>query len=211
MSPSATRPQRPSREVVTGSIRRALPPRIAPSGECSRSPLRRASHTAACSCGVHDGDAESSSCRHRVFTRGALGARVRARCPARRGRALEILVVMQSSGLPEAGDMVITFAPEVLDDPVAYAKAHALPRARRPPPAAERTPARDGTRACRACCDCGPPSSARGCRRSARRRARLGGFHPERDPTRRADDPLRRGAPQHGNVVVAVGRRGRTA
>jgi hypothetical protein len=41
--------------------------------------------------------------------------------------ALEILVVMQNAGLPEAGDMVITFAPEVLDDPVAYSEAHSLP------------------------------------------------------------------------------------
>jgi mannose-6-phosphate isomerase-like protein (cupin superfamily) len=41
--------------------------------------------------------------------------------------ALEILVMMQNAGLPEAGDMVITFAPDVLDDPVAYAGAHALP------------------------------------------------------------------------------------
>lgn len=41
--------------------------------------------------------------------------------------ALEILVLMQNAGLPEAGDMVITFAPEVLDDPLAYAEAHALP------------------------------------------------------------------------------------
>jgi hypothetical protein len=41
--------------------------------------------------------------------------------------ALEILVVMQNAGLPEAGDMVITFAPDVLDDPSAYAEAHSLP------------------------------------------------------------------------------------
>jgi hypothetical protein len=41
--------------------------------------------------------------------------------------ALEIMVIMQNAGLPEAGDMVITFAPEVLDDPEAYARAHALP------------------------------------------------------------------------------------
>lgn len=41
--------------------------------------------------------------------------------------ALEILVIMQNASLPEAGDMVITFAPEVLDDPRAYAEAHALP------------------------------------------------------------------------------------
>jgi mannose-6-phosphate isomerase-like protein (cupin superfamily) len=40
--------------------------------------------------------------------------------------ALEILVMMQNAGLPEAGDMVIPFAPEVLDDPDAYAEAHSL-------------------------------------------------------------------------------------
>ncbi|MCG8589293.1 MAG: cupin domain-containing protein [Proteobacteria bacterium] len=43
--------------------------------------------------------------------------------------ALEILVLMQNAGLPEAGDMIISFAPEVLDDPDAYARAHALPEA----------------------------------------------------------------------------------
>jgi hypothetical protein len=41
--------------------------------------------------------------------------------------ALEILVLMANAGLPEAGDMIISFAPEVLDDPEAYARAHALP------------------------------------------------------------------------------------
>jgi mannose-6-phosphate isomerase-like protein (cupin superfamily) len=40
---------------------------------------------------------------------------------------LEILVLMANAGLPEAGDMVITFPPEVLDDPEAYAAAAALP------------------------------------------------------------------------------------
>lgn len=40
---------------------------------------------------------------------------------------LEILVLMQNAGLPEAGDMVITFPPEVLDDAAAYAGAAALP------------------------------------------------------------------------------------
>lgn len=40
---------------------------------------------------------------------------------------LEILVLMANAGLPEAGDMIITFEPEVLDDPAAYARAHALP------------------------------------------------------------------------------------
>jgi len=43
--------------------------------------------------------------------------------------ALEILVLMQNAGLPEAGDMVITFPDAVLDDPDAYARAHALPAA----------------------------------------------------------------------------------
>jgi len=41
--------------------------------------------------------------------------------------ALEILVLMQNAGLPEAGDMVITFRSDVLDDPETYARAHALP------------------------------------------------------------------------------------
>ncbi len=41
--------------------------------------------------------------------------------------ALEILVLMQNAGLPEAGDMVISFEPEVLEDRDAYARAHALP------------------------------------------------------------------------------------
>ncbi|WP_238434262.1 cupin domain-containing protein [Micromonospora tarensis] len=41
--------------------------------------------------------------------------------------ALAIVVLMQNSGLPEAGDAVLTFPPEVLADPVAYAEAAALP------------------------------------------------------------------------------------
>lgn len=41
--------------------------------------------------------------------------------------ALEILVLMQNSGLPEAGDMVITFPPEVLADATAYHDAATLP------------------------------------------------------------------------------------
>ncbi|MBM4334614.1 MAG: cupin domain-containing protein [Deltaproteobacteria bacterium] len=41
--------------------------------------------------------------------------------------ALEIVVLMQNAELPEAGDMVITFAPETLDDPEAYAAAATLP------------------------------------------------------------------------------------
>lgn len=41
--------------------------------------------------------------------------------------ALEIVVLMANAGLPEAGDMVLTFPPEVLDDPSAYAEAAVLP------------------------------------------------------------------------------------
>lgn len=40
---------------------------------------------------------------------------------------LDILVVMQNAGLPEAGDAVLTFPPEVLADPEAYARAATLP------------------------------------------------------------------------------------
>jgi mannose-6-phosphate isomerase-like protein (cupin superfamily) len=40
---------------------------------------------------------------------------------------LEIVVVMSNSGLPEAGDAVFTFPPEILADPDRYAAAAALP------------------------------------------------------------------------------------
>lgn len=40
---------------------------------------------------------------------------------------LEIVVIMQNSGLPEAGDAVFPFPPEILADPSAYAAAAALP------------------------------------------------------------------------------------
>jgi mannose-6-phosphate isomerase-like protein (cupin superfamily) len=43
------------------------------------------------------------------------------------GGDLEIVVLMQNAGLPEAGDMVITFADDVLADPEAYAAAASLP------------------------------------------------------------------------------------
>lgn len=42
---------------------------------------------------------------------------------------LDILVVMQNAGLPEAGDGVLTFPAEVLADPAAYARAATLPPA----------------------------------------------------------------------------------
>ena len=40
---------------------------------------------------------------------------------------LEILVLMQNAGLPEAGDMVITFPPEVLASAASYSAAATLP------------------------------------------------------------------------------------
>lgn len=40
---------------------------------------------------------------------------------------LQLLVVMQNAGLPEAGDAVLTFPAEILDDPDAYAAAATLP------------------------------------------------------------------------------------
>ncbi|MFD5752780.1 cupin [Streptomyces sp. NPDC127033] len=43
------------------------------------------------------------------------------------GGGLRITVLMQNSGLPEAGDAVFTFPPEYLDDPERYAAAAALP------------------------------------------------------------------------------------
>jgi mannose-6-phosphate isomerase-like protein (cupin superfamily) len=42
---------------------------------------------------------------------------------------LRLMVVMQNAGLPEAGDAVLTFPPDVLADPAAYARAAALPPA----------------------------------------------------------------------------------
>ncbi|GAB3438087.1 cupin domain-containing protein [Streptomonospora sediminis] len=40
---------------------------------------------------------------------------------------LELLVVMQNAGLPEAGDAVLTYPPDVLADAGAYARATAIP------------------------------------------------------------------------------------
>jgi mannose-6-phosphate isomerase-like protein (cupin superfamily) len=42
---------------------------------------------------------------------------------------LRLFVVMQNAGLPEHGDAVLTFPPEILADPAAYARAAALPGA----------------------------------------------------------------------------------
>ncbi|MER7571469.1 cupin [Streptomyces sp. NPDC126514] len=44
------------------------------------------------------------------------------------GGELRVTVLMQNSGLPEAGDAVFTFPPEVLADPERYAAAATLPR-----------------------------------------------------------------------------------
>lgn len=41
---------------------------------------------------------------------------------------LRLFVVMQNAGLPEHGDAVLTFPPEILADPDAYARAATLPR-----------------------------------------------------------------------------------
>ncbi|HYF47374.1 MAG TPA: cupin domain-containing protein, partial [Acidimicrobiales bacterium] len=43
------------------------------------------------------------------------------------GGGLEIFVIMANAGLPEAGDMVLTFPDEVLADPDAYRAAAAPP------------------------------------------------------------------------------------
>lgn len=43
------------------------------------------------------------------------------------GGDLELVVVMQNAGLPEAGDAVFTFPPDVLADPERYRSAAALP------------------------------------------------------------------------------------
>ncbi|MFF5567021.1 cupin [Streptomyces sp. NPDC012623] len=48
------------------------------------------------------------------------------------GGGLRITVLMQNSGLPEAGDAVFTFPPGHLDDPERYAAAAALPAASGP-------------------------------------------------------------------------------
>ncbi|MEU8378966.1 cupin domain-containing protein [Streptosporangium sp. NPDC048865] len=48
------------------------------------------------------------------------------------GGGLRIVVLMQNSGLPEAGDAVLTFPPDVLADPDRYARAaRSAPRERR--------------------------------------------------------------------------------
>ncbi|GHH09216.1 cupin [Streptomyces lanatus] len=54
------------------------------------------------------------------------------------GGDLRITVLMQNSGLPEAGDAVFTFPPEVLADPEKYAAAAVLPPGSEPEAARRR-------------------------------------------------------------------------
>ncbi|CAM5647809.1 hypothetical protein SALBM311S_07581 [Streptomyces alboniger] len=59
------------------------------------------------------------------------------------GGDLRITVLMQNSGLPEAGDAVFTFPPEVLADPEKYAAAATLPPGTGPETAAAARRRRD--------------------------------------------------------------------
>ncbi|MER6801358.1 cupin [Streptomyces fimbriatus] len=59
------------------------------------------------------------------------------------GDGLRITVLMQNSGLPEAGDAVFTFPPEVLADPDRYAAAARLPPGTGPETAAAARRRRD--------------------------------------------------------------------
>ena len=60
------------------------------------------------------------------------------------GGDLEIFVLMSNAGLPEAGDMVITFEPNVLADPAKYAEAAILPEQALEPAMRRRERAMDG-------------------------------------------------------------------
>jgi mannose-6-phosphate isomerase-like protein (cupin superfamily) len=60
------------------------------------------------------------------FTPGTIHRVTTATPAAPIGEDLEILVVMQNAGLPEAGDAVFTFPPSVLSSPDDYAAAAAL-------------------------------------------------------------------------------------
>jgi mannose-6-phosphate isomerase-like protein (cupin superfamily) len=45
------------------------------------------------------------------------------------GGGLRLMVIMSNAGLPEAGDAVLTFPPQILADPAEYARAAAIPAA----------------------------------------------------------------------------------
>ncbi|GAA4618795.1 cupin domain-containing protein [Actinoallomurus liliacearum] len=81
---------------------------------------------------------------------------------------LHIVVVMQNSGLPEAGDAVFTFPPETLNDPEAYGRAAALdPGAREHTARSRRDLALAGFTALRARLDAGEPTALHDFYRSA--------------------------------------------
>jgi mannose-6-phosphate isomerase-like protein (cupin superfamily) len=81
---------------------------------------------------------------------------------------LHIAVIMQNSGLPEAGDAVFTFPPETLQDPEAYARAGALdPDAREDTARRRRDLALEGFAVLRARLDGGDPTALHDFYRSA--------------------------------------------
>ncbi|MCO5997525.1 cupin domain-containing protein [Actinoallomurus rhizosphaericola] len=81
---------------------------------------------------------------------------------------LHIVVVMQNSGLPEAGDAVFTFPPETLNDPAAYERAAALdPAAREDTARRRRDLALEGYAVLRERLDDGDPAALHDFYRSA--------------------------------------------
>jgi hypothetical protein len=105
---------------------------------------------------------------------------------------LEVLVVMSNAGLPEAGDAVFTFPPDVLADPEAYRAAATLPQppgdAARPDPAPD--PAEDD------------PVVAAAAR--ARRDLALQGFHELRRAAERDGAVALRGLHERAAELVAT-------
>ncbi|GAA3870305.1 cupin [Streptomyces sedi] len=87
------------------------------------------------------------------------------------GGDLRITVLMQNSGLPEAGDAVFTFPPEVLADPERYAEAAGLPAKSGPEAEAAARRRRDlaieGYRPLRAALEAGDPGPYREFQRTA--------------------------------------------
>ena len=67
---------------------------------------------------------------------------------------LRVVVLMSDAGLPESGDAVMTFPPEVVSDPDAYAAAASLGARRRKPRCA---PSGGATSRCADSSACAPP------------------------------------------------------
>ena len=92
------------------------------------------------------------------------------------GGDLRITVLMQNSGLPEAGDAVFTFPPEVLADPERYAAAARLPARSGPEAEAAARRRRDlaieGYLPLRAALEAGDPGPYRAFQRTAARLVR---------------------------------------